>query len=334
MGRAAGKPRRRWRRILLILAFLFALFNVWAFIQARSMLTYVDDGTRTPPPEQLGIWDKCRVLLTGVRIPKPVNRRTPRAVDLAFETVHIRARDGSSLELWHLPRRAARATALMFHGYGDSKAGVLDAGRLLQKLGCEVWMVDFRGSGGSDGHATTLGIREAEDVRSACDYVCGLGNSGPVVLFGASMGGAAILRAVDKLGVVADGLILESVFDEMLRTTRNRFASMGLPSFPAAEALVFWGGVLSGANGFLNNPADYAHAARMPALVMQGADDQRVTGAGATNLYNALAGSKELVFFPGAKHESLATRDPSRWETTVGAWLNRVVNRAFDERPR
>ena len=60
------------------------------------------------------------------------------------------------------------------------------------------------------------------------------------------MGAVAILRAVQETGIKPDGVIVEAVFDTMLHAVRHRFEAMGVPAFPSAELLVFWGGVETG----------------------------------------------------------------------------------------
>ena len=49
-----------------------------------------------------------------------------------------------------------------------------------------------------------------------------------VILYGQSMGGVAILRAVQQDGITPDGVIVEAMFDTMLNTVRHRFAAMGV----------------------------------------------------------------------------------------------------------
>ena len=106
------------------------------------------------------------------------------------------------------------------------------------------------------------------------------------------MGGAAILRAVAQLRVNPDAVIIESTFDSLLSTAKNRFTTMGLPTFPFAQLLVFWGAIQEGYNGFALNPADYATHVRCPVLMFQGGNDPRVTNAQAENLFNHLAGKE------------------------------------------
>jgi alpha-beta hydrolase superfamily lysophospholipase len=135
------------------------------------------------------------------------------------------------------------------------------------------------------------------------------------------MGGAAVLRAVGEWGAAPDALILQYPFDRLLTTTRRRFRSAGVPAFPLAELLVFWGGVEEGFNGFRFNPVDSARGATQPALLMCGERDLRVTPEDCRRVFDALAGPKRLEMFAGAGHESLLAANPEQWRGAVAAFL-------------
>ena len=139
------------------------------------------------------------------------------------------------------------------------------------------------------------------------------------------MGGAAVLRAVAKKGVTPNALILESPFDSLLTTVSNRFHALGLPAFPSAGLLVFWGSVQHGFNGFEHNPADYAQAVRCPVLLLHGESDPRVTTKQARDIYTRLGVYKEFVEFPAAGHESLIRADPAIWKEHVGRFLDGIT---------
>jgi alpha-beta hydrolase superfamily lysophospholipase len=143
-----------------------------------------------------------------------------------------------------------------------------------------------------------------------------------IFLYGVSMGSVAVLRAVAANDVEADALILESPFDRLLSAVGNRFASMGLPPFPASELLVFWGSVQQGFNGFEHNPADYAREVESPTLLMRGEHDPRVAPWEITNIMSNLPGRKEAVTFPGSSHELLSAASPDLWKERVGRFLS------------
>jgi pimeloyl-ACP methyl ester carboxylesterase len=139
------------------------------------------------------------------------------------------------------------------------------------------------------------------------------------------MGGAAVLRSIAALDVHPDAVILESVFDRMLGTVRSRFVLMGVPSFPAAELLVFWGGVQIGFSGFEHNPVEYAPSCRCPALVLHGAEDRHAKLEDGQAIFRNLTGSKEMVVFARAGHTSLQEADRERWAAAVDQFLTKLA---------
>ena len=238
----------------------------------------------------------------------PAGNRTPRP-------------EGMTLAAWFVPRAEPKGTVLMFHGYADRKASLLDVALAFHELGYACLLVDFRGSGGSSGATTSIGYHEAEDVVAALVHATRLWAPRPMILFGASMGAAAVLRAVGVLGADSAALVLQYPFSKMSVTVDRRFEAMGLPAFPASSALVFWGGLQQGFNGFRHNPVDYARGVRVPTLLMQGNRDDRVSVGEAREIYDALAGRKELRIFQGVGHQSLVKAQPDEWKAAVTGLL-------------
>ena len=281
------------------------------------MTHFQDDVTRTRSPEDLSRWEKVSTLVMGVQFPRPLNGPAPNEV----ETVIVESDEGILLEVWKMRHPVPRARVLLFHGYGGFKSAMLGEARALHDLGCTVWLVDFRAHGGSNGDVTSLGLQEANDVaavvRAAEAAVPGL----PLVLHGQSMGAAAILRAIAHQGVQPDGIILEACFDRLLSTVKNRFHAMGLPAFPLAHLLLFWGGMQVGSPVTGHNPVVDAARFAGPALVLHGSRDPRATVAEGKNVFDALPGQKVWVEFETAGHESYVSHDRSRWTAAVDAFF-------------
>jgi pimeloyl-ACP methyl ester carboxylesterase len=270
-------------------------------------------------------WQKFKVLIFGVKIPRPQNGRSPDDLGLPSETVHFRSDDSVGLEGSLIAPPNPKGTILLFHGYGASRSSLLDEAHAFYDLGFAALLVDFRGGGGSDGNATTLGYNEANDVTAAIAFTQSRGLPRPLVLYGQSMGAAAILRSIAAFGTKPDAVILESVFGRMLGAIRNRFDLMGAPSFPSAELLVFWGSTQSGISGFSHNPEEYARACTCPALVLHGAKDRHARLEEGRAVYEDLAGSKEMVVFDQAGHIALFGTEPQRWREVVGQFLGHKV---------
>jgi hypothetical protein len=85
--------RHPWRTAMAIAALLFFLLNVVAFVQAWSMTHFVTGGSKTDSPEKLTLLDKAAILLTGIRVPRPVDRQTPADMGLPFVTRHVTSAD-------------------------------------------------------------------------------------------------------------------------------------------------------------------------------------------------------------------------------------------------
>jgi uncharacterized protein len=303
--------------LLLVLLLGFVALNGLAYNHARAMLQYAPHGIRTDTPEALTFWSKARVLLTGVTLPRPADERTPASLAPDCEAVSIPVPGDITLSAWICDRGEEAPLVLLFHGYSTEKTGLLPEAKAFFTMGASVLLIDFRGSGGSSGFTTTLGVDEAEDVAAAVRYAQNHLPHSSLILFGQSMGSAAILRAVQEFNIAPDGVILQAVFDSMLQTIRNRFASMGVPSFPSAELLVFWGGQQMGFNGFAHNPVDYAASLRCPALFLHGADDPRATVAEGRRVFDAAPEPKLFLEFPDTGHDSYLRQHPDAWTEAV-----------------
>jgi uncharacterized protein len=319
------------RRVLVVLGLPVIVLNVAAFGHARALSRFSEGGTRTPLPEALSLRQKLHVLLTGANVPRPTNRRTPADAGLAFERHVFPGAHGLPIEAWYIPQADSRGTVVLFHGHADSKISLMGPARTFQALGFETMLVDFYGSGGSGGHDTSVGFYEAEDVVAAYEQAAGRGPTRPVVLYGVSMGAAAILKAVSDRQLRPSALILECPFDSLLTTVRHRFTARGLPAFPAADLLVFWGGVQQGYNALAFRPYECARGVVSPTLLMNGDADPWVTLDEARTIFDRLGGPKELHVFHGLGHQSFQRARPEDWTRAISVFLaTRLGSRRWD----
>lgn len=313
--------KRRLAGIFAVMGVAFVILNVLAYNHAYSMMHFTRGGVRTAKPEKLTLCQRARVLLIGVKVPRPESMLQPADLAPDCRRLSIRTPDGVTLGGWYVDHGAETPLVILFHGYGGEKTGLLREARTFLRLGTSVLLVDFRGSGESSESYATIGVREADDVAAAVRLARETLHHTALILYGQSMGSAAILRAVDKNGIQPDGVIIEAVFDSMLNTVRHRFESMGVPSFPNAELLVFWGGVQIGCNAFAHNPVTYAKALTCPALFMHGSDDPRARLEDGRRVFDAVPGVKTFKEFHATGHESYLSRDPVAWTATVRAFL-------------
>lgn len=287
------------------------------------MTHYSEAGERTAKPEKLSLAEKAQIVFTGVRLPRPMNHQTPQAVGLSYTTHQIALPNRERLEAWFVPSAGSRGVVLLFPPYGASKQALLAPSKIFHELGYDTLLVDFRGVGGSSGSETTLGIREAKDVAQAVSYAHQKWSDRPLLLYGASMGSVAVMRAIAQEGVLPSAVILESPFDRLLNTVRHRFDAMNIPSFPGAELVLWWGGWQQQIDGFAHNPVEYAKAIKCPVLLMYGEYDKRVTLSEVKSILEALPGQKRLAVFSAVGHGSLASEEPQKWKQQVEQFLQK-----------
>jgi alpha-beta hydrolase superfamily lysophospholipase len=288
------------------------------------MMYFSTGGARTQSPERLGLAQKAKVLLTGVNLPRPVARMTPRDVGMTGEAVWIPGGEQGRLAAWHIAVPQSRVRAVLFHGYGAEKSRLLGEARAFHDMGCDVLLVDFCGGGSSPGNRTTLGMAEADDVAAAVRYAEAMGGERRLLLYGQSMGAVAILRAVDVHGIRPDAIVLEATFDSLRKTVANRFRAMGLPAVGGTELLVFWGGVVAGSNGFAHRPVKYAQSVECPVVMLHGERDPRARLDEGRRVYEAIPARKQFVVFPGVAHEACIDHDPDLWREAVGQLVESV----------
>jgi alpha-beta hydrolase superfamily lysophospholipase len=313
---------RRRRAIAIVLAALVILTNTVAYMQARSLTHFVDAAARPPKIQDFTLRDKLSAAIFGVSIPRPRNTCTPAKYDLPYDTCTMVSADGTRLEGWHIPADHSRGIVLLFHGYIAAKCSLLNEAKIYHDLGYDTLLVDFRGSGGSQGDDTTIGYAEADDVAAAVKFARNTYAPRTLILAGQSMGAAAILRAMNVHDLHPDALVLECPFDRLLTTVGHRCQMLGIPTFPAADLLLFWGSVQQGHWAFKVNPIDGAADVHCPTLLMNAMDDPFVRPSEAKTIFARLAGPKRDVWFDHVGHDAFLPKYPQAWRDAVTSFLN------------
>ena len=259
---------------------------------------------------------KLKTAILGVEIPRPANDFTPPC---AYETLLIPY--PQKLEAWYIKAEKPKGTVLLFHGYCGKKSSMLSRAHAYINMGYNTLVLDFTGSGGSDGMQTTIGYKEAAQVKACYDYIKARGEQ-HIVLCGTSMGAVAIMKALNDDALQPSACILECPFGTMYQTTAIRFKLMKLPEYPMAPLLVFWGGLENGFWAFSHNPEQYAKQIHCPTLLIYGERDDRVTRKEIDHIYQNLSCAKQLTCYPAAGHANYLGICPDDWKRDVSSFLN------------
>ncbi len=313
-----SKNKKILKRLLWIFAIIFIVLNLVAIFHSYKF-THFDDSKKekTKDPKNLTMEQKISTLIFGINNPKPINEKTPSS---QFETIILDS--NKKIECWNIQTINPKGTVILFHGFAGSKSSMLDKAEIFKELGFNTFLVDFMGSGGSEGNQTTIGFFEAKQVKTSFDYLAKKGEKN-IFLFGTSMGSVAIMKAVSEYGIKPKGIIIECPFGSMYKTVCARFKMMNVPTFPMAGLLVFWGGIQNSFWAYKHNPIEYAKKITCPTLLMYGLLDEKVSKAEIEEIFLNLAGPKELKIYKNAVHENYLTKYKNEWRNDISEFIKR-----------
>jgi alpha-beta hydrolase superfamily lysophospholipase len=291
--------------------------NIIAAMHAYKFTHFKNGGIRTERIH-LTTTKKIQLLFTGVDNPRPVNNLLP---SYPYRTVTLNS--NVKIECWDIPSviRPTKGTVIMCHGYTSNKSALLSRADVLLKNGYDCLLVDFMGSGGSEGNQTTVGYKEAIEVRDCFNYLAG-DHRRNIYLYGSSMGAVAIMKAIKDYDLKPSGIIIECPFSSMYETICVRFRMLHTPSFPLAGMLLFWGSVENQFWGFSHNPAEYATHIKCPTLLQYGAKDDRVGRQEIGMIYARLNSPKKLMIYPTAGHDNFLRVAKNDWNANVLSFLD------------
>ena len=147
-----------------------------------------------------------------------------RSDDISFQST-----DGVPLTGWLIHGERDAPVILLCHDLGQSKSAFVDRVVPLQRAGYNLFLIDFRGHGGSGGKGSTLGTEERYDVLGAIDFLRTRRDLSAerIGLWGVGMGAyAAVLAAAERKEVVA--LALDSLYPDV-PTYLDRTLFRGVP---------------------------------------------------------------------------------------------------------
>lgn len=305
-------------KLIRIIWVLFIMANIIAFIHAYKFTHFIESGSiKTKSPEKLSSLEKVKTLLLGVHNPKPKNTKYPPQ---KYQTIKLKS--NKKIECWLIKNEKAKGTIILFHGYGAEKSSMIDKSNEFIKLGFSTMLVDFMGSGNSEGNQTTIGYKEAEEVKTSFDYIQQTGEKN-IYLFGTSMGAVAIMKCLNDNPIKPKGIIIECPFGSMYKTVCARFIKMKAPTFPMAGILLFWGGIQNGFWGFSHNPTEYAKNITSPALLLYGEKDKSVSLEEINQICKNLKGFKKLHIYKETGHENYLIKNKAEWIGNISDFLKK-----------
>lgn len=135
---------------------------------------------------------------------------TPEIVDLPFEDVYLTTQDGICLNGWFIPNRDTDYTLFFLHGNAGNIGDRVEKLKLLYELGVNLFIIDYRGYGKSEGKPSEKGLYL--DAKTGYSYLVEEKkiDSKNIILYGESLGCAVAIDLAVKEEI--GGVILEGAF--------------------------------------------------------------------------------------------------------------------------
>ncbi|HKB81791.1 MAG TPA: alpha/beta hydrolase [Burkholderiales bacterium] len=244
---------------------------------------------------------------------------TPETFGLAYQEVRFRTDDGFELLGWFLPAQGdAAGTILFLHGNAENISTHISAVAWLPAQGFNVFLVDYRGYGASEGNPSLAGAEQDIDAAMRTLLARSDIDTNRIVVYGQSLGGAlaAYNVAYSPYRDHVRALVIESAFSSYTGITREKLAATWL-TWPFQ-----WLASLTVDESFSPLPA-MTRISPIPLLVIHGDQDAIVPDHHGKRLYDAALEPRQLWIIPGAGH--IQGMRQEMWRDRFVAYLRGVL---------
>ncbi len=239
------------------------------------------------------------------------------------QPVNFSSEDKISLSGLLIVRPHAKRVVLLCHGLGMTKEGMHRYIKLFPED--SILLFDFRAHGQSGGDFISVGNYERYDVAAAYRYLQTnpLTQGLPVVGFGVSMGGAALLGAVAREKVNCCGVIIDSSFADLKEQVTHAFtARTGLPKAILMPATLALYELIAGYRIAEVVPAQFMRSVLCPVFIAHSHADETTPVAQARLLYEAApCPIKEFWTVDSAQHAKIIHAYPEEYAQRISHFL-------------
>lgn len=242
------------------------------------------------------------------------------------EADYMESRDGLKLHAYRIAGEGHRYVVIC-HGYKNKGSYMGLYAKKFYEMGYQIVAPDARGHGESEGDYIGMGWPDRLDLVDWCVRIAREDPRAEIVLFGVSMGGAAVLMAAgedlpSQVKAVVEDCGYTSVWDEFKVQLSEMFDMGTFPVLPAADLVTR----LRAGYGLKEASAlKQVKKSRLPILFIHGKADTFVPFAMMEELYQAAPGVKEKLAVAGAPHGGSAQTEPEKYWDTIGRFVGKYV---------
>ncbi|MDD5644328.1 MAG: alpha/beta hydrolase [bacterium] len=216
----------------------------------------------------------------------------PSDFGLKYEDLTFYSQDDKKLNGWFIPADRSAATVIYCHGNAGNISHRIDIAKLLNSMGFNVFLFDYRGYGRSKGIPGEKGLYL--DAEAAYDYLImrNDANKDKIILYGESLGGSAAYNLALKRDVSA--VITFGAFASIAD-----MADIAFPKIPLKYFITMKFDNIS-----------KAKAVKCPKLIMHSTDDTTVPFEQAERLFESASEPKEFFKTSGGHTNEAILNNP------------------------
>ncbi len=265
--------------------------------------------------------------LKAYNLVHPARNAPERLPQAAYREVEFPTSDGLTLRGWYIPSQNG-ALVIFVHGLGGNRTELLDEADLVADSGYGALLFDLRNHGLSDGTVTTLGLFEVNDVAAAIQHIRSQpkGDAVKLALFGHSMGGATVLLAAAQMPEIR-AVIAESAYASVSDNISYGVRGLtGLPPFPFAPLIIFFGQREAGVDIETVRPVDViGQISPRAVMIIHGEQDGLIPVENGRRLYETAREPKELYILQNAGHFPFLQVEPLEYPRRILDFLARYL---------
>jgi uncharacterized protein len=249
----------------------------------------------------------------------------PEIARATAESLRLKTCDGEEIGGWLVRGDAGKACVLLLHGNGGTRAQMLPVMRWLGEERFTVLAISLRAHGDSTGQQNDFGWSARHDVVAAVEFLRREYPGRPIAIVGRSLGAATAIFAADELKETVSGYFLEQPYKDLKSAVWSRLQNHLPPvlDWVAYGGLRIWAPVFLPVDPDRISPCDYVGSVpqNVPVVIVTGSADRHARLDDVKAMAARVKSGAKLVVFEGAAHESLDSRDPKLYRTSLFAWL-------------
>ncbi|MBK9579470.1 MAG: hypothetical protein IPK50_16355 [Fibrobacterota bacterium] len=257
--------------------------------------------------------------------PKPSTIGDPPAW-LGAKPVEIEVDSGKRIHGWWMDKGEGTPALLLLHGIWGNRLTMVQRARLFHEAGYSVLLIDMPSHGESYPDRVSFGYFESKGIDAAYRWIRSQHPQAKIGADAISLGGAALVYSQHVNDY--DAILLESTYSTIQKALYNRIhTQVGIFSNLFYPTLLVQIPLRLDIDLDSLSPLARMPTIRAPTFLLSGSRDLSTEPSETREMFQALAGQKELWIMEKAAHEDLCAFDSASYSTHALAFLNKHLKR-------